>query len=239
MVELDFSHNNSSYTIKRGIKPNVFEIFKDGELVDQSSYMKDYQNILEECLGLTPATIKQTIILSSRFYTPFLELSASEKREFIETLLGIKIFANMQDLLKVEVSSLKQEEQFIQKDIDKVSSNIKLTKEYIQTNEEQTKINNDEVLKEISLLQVLVESVNKEIEEATSSLSQLQLEYDKYKEAPALKDKFLKLLWHNRSKIEVLLDKNNKLDTNICDNCGQTIDLQYKKKTVDNNNLQL
>jgi DNA repair exonuclease SbcCD ATPase subunit len=105
-VELELEHMGSHYLIKRSLRPQVFEIYRDGDLVNEDSHIKDYQAQLEIMLGLDHKTFKQTIIMSSRYYTPFLDLSKNEKRDFIENIFSIKIFSDMNDFLKRKIQSI-------------------------------------------------------------------------------------------------------------------------------------
>lgn len=132
IVEIEFSVGQDFYFVRRGIKPNIFEIFKNKELIDESSHVRDYQEVLESITGLNKSTIEQTLIISNRFYKPFLELSASEKRTFIETVFGLDLLTFMNDSLKIRLSETKQSEQFNEKDVERLDSNVNILTEQIE-----------------------------------------------------------------------------------------------------------
>ena len=95
LVEVEFDTNNKSYKIVRGIKPNVFEIYCNGTLLNQEAASKDYQEHLEKfILKLNYKSFTQIVILGSASFTPFMQLSASDRRAIIEDLLDIQIFSN-------------------------------------------------------------------------------------------------------------------------------------------------
>ena len=110
MVEVVFKIAQNYYKIVRGIKPNVFEIWKNGELVDQEAATKDYQSYLEQTiLNLNYKSFNQIVVLGSATYVPFMELTAQARREIIEDLLDIQVFSTMNTLLKTRVSDNKTE----------------------------------------------------------------------------------------------------------------------------------
>lgn len=101
VVEIEFKIGKRSYRINRGIKPNVFEVFVDGSLLDQLSDAREYQEMLEkQILKLNYRSFSQIVILGSASYMPFMQLPAAHRREVIEDLLDIQIFSTMNVLLK-------------------------------------------------------------------------------------------------------------------------------------------
>lgn len=108
MVEIWFSVDGVGYQIRRGIKPNVFEIFKDGTLIDQEAATRDYQKFLEtQVLKTNVRAFTQSVILGAASFTPFMKMRAHERREVIEDFLDIKIFGVMHQILKEEIQATK------------------------------------------------------------------------------------------------------------------------------------
>ncbi len=108
VVEVEFTTNNKSYKIVRGIKPNVFEIWQDGVLLNQDAAARDYQELLEKSiLKLNYKSFTQIVILGSASFVPFMQLSSSDRRAIIEDLLDIQIFSTMNGILKDKVSNNK------------------------------------------------------------------------------------------------------------------------------------
>ena len=101
LVEIEFIASSKKYKVIRGLKPNVFEIWCDGVLINQDAAAKDYQKVLEQqILKFNFKTFTQVVILGSASFTPFMQLSAGQRREVIEDILDIKIFSTMNQLLK-------------------------------------------------------------------------------------------------------------------------------------------
>lgn len=108
-VEIEFEIGTNSYKVRRGIKPNIFGIYLNGELINQDAALKDYQKYLEEnILKLNYKSFTQIAILGKASYIPFMQLPAASRREVIEDLLDIKVFSLMNVVFKEEISEHKQ-----------------------------------------------------------------------------------------------------------------------------------
>lgn len=108
VVEVEFEINGREFKIIRGIKPNIFEIWQDGEMLNQDAAAKDYQRVLEQqILKINYKTFTQVVILGSASFVPFMQLSSHQRREVIEDILDIKIFSTMNQLLKDKASETK------------------------------------------------------------------------------------------------------------------------------------
>ena len=140
VVEVEFDSNNKSYKIIRGIKPNKFEIYCDGELLNQDAAVRDYQEYLEKfILKLNYKSFTQIVILGSASFTPFMQLSASDRRAIIEDLLDIQIFSTMNGLVKDRLSNNKDLMVAKKTEIELTQQKYDLKKQFI----ENQKTNND------------------------------------------------------------------------------------------------
>lgn len=160
LVEITFEHNGSEFLVKRGIKPDIFELYKDGKLVDTDSSRKDYQKTLELLIGVDSDTFANTIFISSKNYTPFLKLNASDRRNFIENVLNLKIFSEMLEELKVKRGIEKEK-------LTDIEYNKKSNLEKLYLAEESNRKyseNNDEKIKKL-------DEKNKEIEKYIVTLN--------------------------------------------------------------------
>jgi DNA repair exonuclease SbcCD ATPase subunit len=107
-VEIEFRIGSVEYKVVRGIKPNVFEVYRNGSLIDQDAANRDYQKYLEQSiLKFNYKSFTQVVILGSSTFVPFMQLSAAHRREVIEDLLDIQIFSKMNALLKDRVKDNK------------------------------------------------------------------------------------------------------------------------------------
>ena len=106
VVQVKFDVNNTSYRVVRGMKPGIFEIYKNEVLITQDAHQKDYQKKLEELIGLNFKSFTQIVILGSARYQSFMDLNTGERRQIIEEILDITIFSKMNDILKTKITDL-------------------------------------------------------------------------------------------------------------------------------------
>lgn len=145
VVEIELDCNNKSYKIIRGIKPNVFEIYQNGDLLNQDAAVRDYQEYLEKfILKMNYKSFTQIVILGSASFVPFMQLSASDRRNIIEDLLDIQIFSTMNTLVKDKLSTNKDATGTKKYDIDLTKQKYDLEKKHI----DELKQNNDDKVKE-------------------------------------------------------------------------------------------
>jgi DNA repair exonuclease SbcCD ATPase subunit len=138
VVEVEFSIGNKEYKIVRGIKPNIFEIYQDNVLLNQDAAVRDYQDYLERfILKLNYKSFTQIVILGSASFTPFMQLSAADRRAIIEDLLDIQIFSTMNSLVKSRLSDNKDSIITKKNDVSLSNQRYELKKEH------QDKLNQD------------------------------------------------------------------------------------------------
>jgi len=191
VVEVEFDNNNKSYKIIRGIKPNVFEIYCDGELLNQDAAARDYQEYLEKfILKLNYKSFTQIVILGSASFVPFMQLSASDRRAIIEDLLDIQIFSAMNGLLKDRLTNnkdlmtqSKNEIELTQQRYDLQDKHIKGLK---QNNEEKV----NEYVGEIQLNKNTIQTLHDEIANLSIQVSTHQ---DMVAEKTLVEDKVKKI----------------------------------------------
>lgn len=163
VVEVEFAIASKQYKIIRGIKPNVFEIYIDGELLNQDAKSKDYQEQLEKLiLKMNYKSFTQIVILGSTNFTPFMQLSASDRRAVIEDLLDIQIFSSMNVIVKNKLHTLKDEAAQLKIQIDNTRDKIELHKKHLDELKKNTK--------------EIVDAKKQEVKENTASLSDLETE---------------------------------------------------------------
>ena len=142
IVEVEFNVNNKDVKVVRGIKPNKFEVWIGGTMINQDANARDYQKHLEQqILGLNYRSFTQVVILGSSTFVPFMQLSTKARREVVEDILDIKIFSLMNFLLKNKNKSLVE-------DIREVQYNFDLTKEKVTLQEKfiEEVVNNKSVI---------------------------------------------------------------------------------------------
>ena len=168
LVELEFSIDKDDYKIVRGLSPKIFEIHRNGKLINQDSKNIDYQGVLEEqILKMNYKTFTQVVILGSSAFVPFMQLTASDRRAVIENILDINIFSTMNVILKTKVTIAKenitdivnkielqkQKVEYQQKIVDNLTLRLNNDIKKIQEEIDQHSIEENNYLEEIQKLQ--------------------------------------------------------------------------------------
>jgi len=231
VVEVEFDSNNKSYKVIRGIKPNKFEIYCDGELLNQDAAVRDYQEYLEKfILKLNYKSFTQIVILGSASFVPFMQLSASDRRAIIEDLLDIQIFSTMNGLLKDRLTNnkdlttqKKSESELTQQRYDLQDKHIKSLKE---NNENKV----TQYVQEVQSNQGVVQTIHEEINGLTQDVSNLSKQVASKTEIESKVKKLGKL----ESQIESNLSKFRKdihfFESNdSCPTCRQAIAMGFKE----------
>jgi DNA repair exonuclease SbcCD ATPase subunit len=137
-VEIEFSISNVDYQVVRGIKPNVFEIYKNGQKLNEDSSANDQQKYLEgQVLKLNYKSFTQIVILGSASFVPFMQLSAPHRREVIEDLLDIKVFSSMSDILKDKLKVCRDRIKVLELKKESIADKIVMQKRFIKQIEEE------------------------------------------------------------------------------------------------------
>lgn len=181
LVKVRFHIGRDEYEVIRGIKPKVFEIWKNGEMLNQNSKARDYQKVLEQnILKLNHKSFHQIVVLGSSSFIPFMQLPKQHRREVIEDLLDISIFSKMNNLLKDQKASVRDNIQSLEHEIDSIQKTVKLQKNHIDQLEEISNQNRTRLKQEIQEIKSKIEesneqkkAISKEIEELLEEVKSL------------------------------------------------------------------
>ena len=236
VIEIEFDTNNKSYKVVRGIKPNVFEIYQNGELLNQDAAARDYQEILEKTiLKLNYKSFTQIVILGSASFVPFMQLSASDRRAIIEDLLDIQIFSTMNGILREKLSGNKDSTTSKKYDIDLSQQKFELQEKYIK----ELKQNNDDRVteydKEVRSNQSVIQALH---DETANLITEVATHQASVEEKTSVENK-LKTITKLESQIESTVSKYRKdisffQHNDDCPTCRQTIAIGFKETEIAN-----
>ena len=131
-VEVEFSIGTTDWKVVRGIKPSLFEIYRNGNILDQSAAALDQQKWLEQnVLKMNYKSFTQIVILGSSTFVPFMQLSAAHRREVIEDLLDIKIFSSMNTIIKEKIRTAKEDIKILELKKESLLDKVKMQKDFI------------------------------------------------------------------------------------------------------------
>lgn len=233
-VDLLFQVGKNEYRIRRGIKPNIFEIWKNNELLNQDAAARDYQAYLEQSvLKMNFKSFGQIVVLGSSTFVPFMQLPAQHRREVIEDLLDIQIFSTMNNLLKDKIVNNKTEFQENKYQIDLVSDRIKSAKDH---NDSIRKIKTTEVSRIKEKVKEQLDYITKEEESIEAALTSLDALMFSIGDKKDVKKKFDDLNDLDR-KLDVKksqLSKEMQFYENHdnCPTCKQGIEHEFKHETI-------
>jgi len=243
LVEIEFERGSDTYIVRRGLGPRLFEIYKNGDLLNQDAKSLDYQELLEQqILKMNYKTFTQVVILGSSAFVPFMQLSASDRRNVIENILDINIFSTMNVVLKGKILSLKETLKNYASKIEIEKAKISSQENLINTLEKKNKEDNQEKLDRIEELKTNIlekeswiisnnlydpeKGINTNLEATKKNKNKILSITKAIAEVEAEQKKFEK---------EIKFFQENK----TCPTCSQNIDDSVKKSKILSNNLEI
>ena len=216
LVTVEFDIGGSSFKIVRGIKPNKFEIWQNGNLINQASNVRDYQKYLEQnILKLNHKSFHQVVVLGSSSFVPFMQLPAWSRRQVIEDLLDINIFSKMNMLLKERNAKIREELTDINHQIDIAKTKIDGQSKYIKNLQE---LNEDQIEKKH-------ESINTHKEEIKAL----------FDESKTLSKDLVSMLSVEEKKNKTLMKKHSQLESYGLNFKSKMVDLVKESKFYEEN----
>ena len=146
IVEIEFRTGSKEFKVIRGVKPNIFEVYCDGQMLDQDAAVRDTQKYLEESiLKMNFKSFTQIVILGSASFTPFMQLPTASRREIIEDILDIEIFTTMNQVLREKIAVLRDEIRDVESEVEVAKSKATVQRKYIEQLEKDKKIKVDKI----------------------------------------------------------------------------------------------
>ena len=240
-VQVVFSIGKKEYKVIRGIKPGIFEIYSNDQLLNQDAASKDYQKYLEDSiLKLNYKSFTQIVILGSASFTPFMQLPLGHRREIIEDILDIQIFSIMNGVLKNKILENKTNISDIDNRLEMEKLRIKMQQEYIKT------LENDKN-KKITEVNALIETATTEINTIEQGLAVIaesikNLE-DTISDETEYSNKKTKLIDINKKLIQKINSARQEIDFysnhDNCPTCSQTLSEDLKTSHMESHNKKI
>jgi len=236
LVECEFQIGKNAFLVKRGMRPNLFEIYQNGVLINQNSSNKDYQDYFEkQILKLSFKSFSQIVVLGSANYLPFMQLPAHGRREVIEDLLDIQIFSTMNTLLKEKVIENRNELGEIDHKINLIENKIELAEKHIVS----LRTNNDELIKGkqgmIDELEDRIAETEVVIQDVSDRILSLSKQIEDYDKISKRKIKLRQMETDLETKIRKFKKEISFFhDHDNCPTCRQGIDHGFKEEWISN-----
>jgi len=234
VVEVIFSVGTTEWLVRRGMKPGIFEIHKNGILLDQHSSVVDQQKWFEQyVLKLNYKSFTQIVVLGSSTFVPFMQLPAASRREIIEDLLDIRIFSTMNVILKDKVKTSGEELRNYETDIAFLKEKAEMQSNHIKSLEKTAKKTISQKQDKIVELEAGVEVLNKNIETSNDHSTKLLEELTKFNGIDIKIKKLEKDITTNSNLIiRTEKEENFFVENDVCPKCTQPITEEVKKNHI-------
>jgi len=234
-VEVKFSIGTTEWKVVRGIKPNKFEIWRDGNCLDQFANVNDQQKWLEQnVVKMNYKSFTQIVILGSSAFIPFMQLTNNHRREVIEDLLDIKIFSSMNNVIKEKIRSIKDEIKVLSLKKESLSDKIQMQKKFIDEIEEQGKVRINDNYGKIKILNIEVDTHIEHNELTNSNISDLVKEQEKVTGATEKLRKLGGLRGKISNKVSTITKEHKFFtDNTVCPTCTQSIQEEFRINKID------
>lgn len=241
VVEVEFGIGNKQYKIERGAKPNIFNVYQDGTLINHDASTNDYQEMLDKhILKINHKTFSQIVVLGSASFVPFMQMTAAHRREVIEDLLDIQIFTVMNVLLKDKISLNKTNIMEADYAIHGIEEKIELEQQHLQ----EIKNNNEDL---INQKQQQIITIQGEIDEANTKIEQSQAEIARQTDTTSDQDKVRTRREKVVALVRQLINKHDQirkeneffLSNSDCPTCRQGIAHDHRSDIINSGHAQL
>lgn len=235
VVEVFFNIDGKDYKVIRGISPNIFEIWIDNVKQEELSAVKDQQKHLEQnILKMSFKTFNQVVVLGSNSFIPFMQLSASDRRDLVEELLDIRIFSSMNSIIKEKIKNLEKTHNEIVFKKNSVSEKINMQQTFIDSLNKDAKQVISKKNKNITNL----EQENNDItEQIQITLTELEIQKEKINKI-SFSPKKIKSLLSIEGKLEqkksnIISNVNFFTQNQTCPTCKQDLHVDFKNKKIE------
>ena len=235
VVECEFRVGQAKYKVIRGIKQNVFEIYRNGTLIDQTAANNDYQKYLEQkILKFNFKSFTQVVILGSSTFVPFMQLSAPHRRDVIEDLLDIKVFSRMNLLLKDRLRDIRNEVKECEHTVSLHQKTYDMQNATVQRMESMMKSHKEDLASQLMALKEENFTVEKNIADTETSLRDLTDKLASSASSQAQYGKMREYITSVKTKVtRNLSDLDFFLKNDSCPTCTQTISETIKQEKVE------
>ena len=234
LTEIEFSIGKKEYKVVRGIKPNVFEIYCNGNLWNQeSSLVEQQKNFESNVLKMNYKSFTQIVVLGSSTFVPFMRLPLAQRREIIEDILDIQVFSTMNVLLKDKVRENNEEIKTLDYQIHLLEEKIDLQKKYMFELEKKTK---EEIIRKENKITELLQNENDqhtEIARLTSEVERYSKEMEELSNSATKLKKLNTFLFKIQSKLSSCQKEHDFFTGNhVCPTCTQDLSEDFRQEKI-------
>jgi DNA repair exonuclease SbcCD ATPase subunit len=234
LVEIEFSIDSTEWMVRRGMKPNIFEIHRNGQALDQAADAGTQQKWLEQnVLKMNYKSFTQIVILGSSTFVPFMQLPAASRREVIEDLLDIKIFSAMNNIIKDKIRIIRDDVRTLELKKSSLKEKVQMQENFIEELEKRGKDSIKEKENKIDQLIKLQEDCSTDNETINSSIEQLSQTMEGFAGAADKLRKLGNLRGKISNKVSTITKEHKFFTENtVCPTCTQTIEEEFRLNRI-------
>ena len=234
LVEIEFKISSSEFKIRRGIKPAIFEIYKNGELFNQDASSSEQQKWFEQSvLKMNFKSFTQIVILGSSNFVPFMQLSAANRREVIEDLLDIKIFSSMTNIVKEKIRAVRDDVRTLTLKKESLQDKVRMQNEFIQEIESRSK---EDITTKKGSITTLMEEVSEYMEQNSNTQTTIESRTKEQEKVIGAADKLSKLntlKGQITQKVTTITEEHKFFNENtVCPTCHQDIEEDFRVNRI-------
>lgn len=235
LVEIEFTVKKKKYLVRRGIKPAIFEIYCNDQMIDQNASIREYQEHLEKnVLKLNHKSFTQIVVIGSANFTPFMQLKPYERRQVIEDLLDIEIFSKMYTILKEKFARLKDDINETKYQNDLLEQKIDLTKKHMNEIMSLKNSDRDVKKKKVIELEANIEDISLQIDELNQLVTDLVKQSSDHDQMKTKLKKLQEYEFKLKHKMQAITSEIEFFENHDeCPTCQQDLDSMFVTKRVD------
>ena len=223
VVEIEFTSGKKKFRVVRGIKPNIFEIYENGKLINQDASNRDYQKVLEQhILKMNYRAFTQVVVMGSASYVPFMKLTPQDRREFIEDMLDIRVFSIMSKMLLSKAKETKESFRDTESELETSQEIVRILDANVKAKEKEAAANIDKLNAEYARYEEEVSKIKKELIPLKEKSKELLVQENKIS---SIQSKLLDLKSSLRKSTNLLEDLTSDSSDHVCPTCSQTYPL--------------
>jgi DNA repair exonuclease SbcCD ATPase subunit len=241
VVNIDFTIGSVDWRIVRGIKPNIFEIYRDGTPLDQAASVNDQQKYLEQSiLKMNYKSFTQIVILGSSNFTPFMQLPAAGRREVIEDILDIKVFSTMNNIIKDQLRRYREDVKVLNLKKESFTDKVRMQENFINELDNRGKDVINKYNNKISQLNNDIGILNRDNSIFEEDVFRYTKELESVQDAKSKVRKLGNLKGKISQKMDTIKREQNFFSDNLtCPTCEQTIEESFRVKRLKNTDNKL
>jgi DNA repair exonuclease SbcCD ATPase subunit len=234
LVDIEFDVNSVNWKIKRGIKPNIFKLYRNDEELDQSHSALDQQKWLEQnVLKMNYKSFTQIVILGSSTFVPFMQLPVASRREVVEDLLDIKIFSSMNDVIKGKIRKIREEVKTLELKKESLKDKVDMQKDFIDKNEMQSKGDISDKLDKIEKLNTNVQTCFDDSAKQENKLLGLREQLQDVENSSERLREFGNIKGKLSQRIQTIVKEHKFFTENtVCPTCEQDIEESFRLNRI-------